>query len=75
MYAQKIEGDSWEGEKLDPVKVAKMNGESKHSLLNDFMRILTTADQQVGQLYELMVAIRKHRNNEGEDPNEGKESS
>ncbi|ERT03100.1 acetate non-utilizing protein 9, mitochondrial [Sporothrix schenckii ATCC 58251] len=50
LYAQKIEGDSWVGEKLDPVKVAKMN------------------DQQVGQLYELMVAIRKHRADDGEDP-------
>lgn len=26
LYAQKIEGDSWVGEKLDPVKVSKMNG-------------------------------------------------
>ncbi|RYO91334.1 hypothetical protein DL766_001995 [Monosporascus sp. MC13-8B] len=25
LYAQKIEGDSWIGEKLDPAKVAKMN--------------------------------------------------
>ncbi|KIH86685.1 ACN9 family domain containing protein [Sporothrix brasiliensis 5110] len=53
LYAQKIEGDSWVGEKLDPVKVAKMNG---------------MVDQQVGQLYELMVAIRKHRADDGEDP-------
>lgn len=26
LYAQKIEGDAWVGEKLDPEKVAKMNG-------------------------------------------------
>jgi hypothetical protein len=27
LYAQKIEGDSWLGEKIDPGKVAKMSGE------------------------------------------------
>ncbi|EFX03428.1 acn9 family domain containing protein [Grosmannia clavigera kw1407] len=53
LYAQKIEGDSWVGEKLDPVKVSKMN------------------DQQIGQLYELMEAIRKHRSGEAD---EGEES-
>jgi hypothetical protein len=26
LYAQKIEGDSWRGEKLDPQKVEKMSG-------------------------------------------------
>ncbi|KAI6093267.1 ACN9-domain-containing protein [Hypoxylon rubiginosum] len=41
LYAQKIEGDSWVGDKLDPEKVSKMS------------------DQQIGQLYELMQAIRK----------------
>ncbi|KAF2968761.1 hypothetical protein GQX73_g4822 [Xylaria multiplex] len=43
LYAQKIEGDSWKGEKLDPAKVEKMS------------------DQQIGQMYELMQAIRKGR--------------
>ncbi|EPE07974.1 acn9 family protein [Ophiostoma piceae UAMH 11346] len=61
LYAQKIEGDAWVGEKLDPQKVSKMN------------------DQQVGQLYELMMAIKKHRQNggdAGEDPTKtGKESA
>jgi hypothetical protein len=28
MYAQKIEGDAWKGEKLDPGKIEKMSGES-----------------------------------------------
>lgn len=28
LYAQKIEGDSWVGEKLDPGKIEKMSGES-----------------------------------------------
>jgi len=26
LYAQKIEGESWVGEKLDPMKVQKMSG-------------------------------------------------
>lgn len=26
LYAQKIEGDSWVGERLDPAKVEKMSG-------------------------------------------------
>ncbi|OBR15437.1 Acetate non-utilizing protein [Colletotrichum higginsianum IMI 349063] len=43
LYAQKIEGDQWRGEKIDPVKVAKMS------------------DEQIGQLYELMKAIRERR--------------
>ncbi|KAI0396651.1 ACN9-domain-containing protein [Xylariaceae sp. FL0594] len=47
LYAQKVEGDSWKGEKLDPAKVEKMS------------------DQQIGQMYELMMAIKKARE-EGE---------
>ena len=27
MYAQKLEGDSWKGEKLDQAKVDKMSGQ------------------------------------------------
>ncbi|KAE8447577.1 Succinate dehydrogenase assembly factor 3, mitochondrial [Mollisiaceae sp. DMI_Dod_QoI] len=41
MYAQKLEGDSWLGERMDPAKIDKMS------------------DQQLGQMYELMQAIRK----------------
>ncbi|KAK7737417.1 hypothetical protein SLS53_006490 [Cytospora paraplurivora] len=41
LYAQKIEGDTWVGEKLDEEKIAKMS------------------DQQIGQLYELLQAIKK----------------
>jgi len=41
MYAQKLEGDSWLGERMDPAKIEKMS------------------DQQMGQMYELMQAIRK----------------
>ncbi|KAK1600470.1 uncharacterized protein LY79DRAFT_533702 [Colletotrichum navitas] len=43
LYAQKVEGDEWRGEKIDPGKVAKMS------------------DEQIGQLYELMKAIRERR--------------
>ncbi|EEH47687.1 acetate non-utilizing protein 9, mitochondrial [Paracoccidioides brasiliensis Pb18] len=39
-YAQKLEGDTWQGEKLDKAKIDKMS------------------DQQIGQLYELMNAIK-----------------
>lgn len=28
LYAQKIEGDAWVGEKLDQSKIAKMSGQS-----------------------------------------------
>ncbi|KAI0970316.1 hypothetical protein F4678DRAFT_436453 [Xylaria arbuscula] len=49
LYAQKIEGDSWKGEKLDPAKVEKMS------------------DEQMGQMYELMQAIRKSREEDGQD--------
>ncbi|PLB55661.1 ACN9-domain-containing protein [Aspergillus steynii IBT 23096] len=48
LYAQKLEGDSWAGEKLDKAKLDKMS------------------DQQLGQLYELMQAIR-NRDGEGEE--------
>ncbi|KXJ95956.1 ACN9 family protein [Microdochium bolleyi] len=48
LYAQKIEGDSWRGEKLDPAKVQKMS------------------DEQMGQMYELMQAIRKRHEEGGE---------
>ncbi|KXH66435.1 ACN9 family protein, partial [Colletotrichum salicis] len=41
LYAQKIEGNSWVGEKIDPVKVAKMSGEF---LFSDFFRAFTMAN-------------------------------
>ncbi|KAK1754920.1 hypothetical protein QBC47DRAFT_382175 [Echria macrotheca] len=51
LYAQKIEGDAWIGEKLDEGKIAKLS------------------DEQLGQLYELMKAIRDQGGND-----EGNES-
>ncbi|QSZ29929.1 hypothetical protein DSL72_004447 [Monilinia vaccinii-corymbosi] len=51
MYAQKLEGESWIGERMDREKIDKMS------------------DQQLGQLYELMQAIRKKQLEEsGENP-------
>ena len=66
MYAQKLEGDSWKGEKLDKAKFDKMSGKAlrptEHAMVfND--RI----DQQVGQLYELMQAIQKQEREGGND--------
>ncbi|CAD6504131.1 BgTH12-05868 [Blumeria graminis f. sp. triticale] len=46
LYAQKLEGNSWIGEKMDPTKVEKMS------------------DQQMGQMYELMMAIRRKESNQ-----------
>ncbi|KAJ5125784.1 Succinate dehydrogenase assembly factor 3 [Penicillium atrosanguineum] len=47
LYAQKLEGDNWAGDKLDEAKLNKMS------------------DQQIGQLFELMQAIRN--GGEGEE--------
>ncbi|KAI1265931.1 ACN9-domain-containing protein [Xylariaceae sp. FL1019] len=47
-YAQKVEGEQWVGERIDPQKVAKMS------------------DQQMGQMYELMQAIKNRHDEEGE---------
>ncbi|EPS33891.1 Succinate dehydrogenase assembly factor 3 [Penicillium oxalicum] len=48
LYAQKLEGDSWVGEKIDKSKLDKLS------------------DQQVGQLFELMEAIKNPNSEEGE---------
>lgn len=70
LYAQKIEGDAWQGEKIDPAKIEKMSGEFFASYMS-FLACGSNAegrflDQQMGQLYELMQAIRKHASEEGE---------
>jgi len=82
LYAQKIEGDSWKGEKLDPAKVEKMSGMSFFSSSTFPSALFTlfnrgfhknekladrtaSIDQQIGQMYELMMAIKKSRE-EGE---------
>ncbi|OQE26457.1 hypothetical protein PENSTE_c005G05415 [Penicillium steckii] len=52
LYAQKLEGDNWAGEKLDKSKLDKLS------------------DQQLGQLFELMQAIRNPETG-GEGEGEG----
>ena len=65
MYAQKIEGDAWRGEKLDKGKIDKMSGIIRSSgLLSQIL--IGDADQQLGQLYELMQAIQKRDQDEGD---------
>ncbi|KAI0136682.1 hypothetical protein BJ170DRAFT_602740 [Xylariales sp. AK1849] len=49
LYAQKIEGDAWEGERIDQGKIDKLS------------------DQQMGQLYELMSAIKKRHQEGGKE--------
>jgi hypothetical protein len=56
MYAQKIEGNSWRGEKLDKGKIDKMSG--KYFILNVRLYSYSLLDQQLGQLYELMQEIQ-----------------
>jgi hypothetical protein len=73
LYAQKIEGDAWLGEKLDQGKISKMSGTLLSSFMDGERRYadLRGTDEQLGQLYELMRAIQK-RGTEGDD---GSESS
>jgi len=60
MYAQKLEGDEWLGEKMDMEKVEKMSGMSRLSHVDFGWTLMAyLADQQLGQMYELMQAIRK----------------
>jgi hypothetical protein len=72
LYAQKLEGDAWVGEKLDKSKLEKMSG--GFYLYNPIFRVwsiltvsvLVSVDQQIGQLYELMQAI-KNPDGEGKE--------
>jgi hypothetical protein len=65
MYAQKLEGESWIGEKMDVGKIEKMSGKLYRGDRNMGANFFT--DQQLGQMYELMQAIRK-RDLEDNDP-------
>ncbi|THC95985.1 hypothetical protein EYZ11_004532 [Aspergillus tanneri] len=58
LYAQKLEGDKWVGEKLDKAKVDKMSG-ILYLSSPDIIRDANGVDQQLGQLYELMQTIKK----------------
>lgn len=65
MYAQKIEGDSWRGEKIDKGKIDKMSGTIQH-IHEGRTVLIEVADQQLGQLHELMQAIQKMDHSEDE---------
>ena len=58
LYAQKIEGDQWKGEKLDKSKIEKMSCVFPLHIMNAG-QVNTAVDQQLGQLYELMQAIQR----------------
>ena len=70
LYAQKLEGDQWAGDKLDKAKLDKMSGMflTVVCALSRLIQLLTfvfITDQQLGQLLELMQALKKE--GEGED--------
>jgi hypothetical protein len=70
MYAQKLEGDAWIGERMDIAKIDKMSGLFAR-LLRSYMPytkliLRICVDQQLGQLYELMQAIQKKKQDESE---------
>ena len=50
MYAQKLEGDSWRGERMDMGKVEKMSG----MLCADLLYGLITDHQQINNLVSCM---------------------
>ncbi|CAI7675854.1 unnamed protein product [Penicillium pancosmium] len=69
LYAQKLEGDNWTGEKLDKSKLDKLSGRDPIMSLAIFGLdlLMDMIDQQLGQLFELMQAIRSPENDgEGE---------
>ena len=69
MYAQKIEGEAWKGERLDVGKIDKMSGKlgrASWCLRGWGLIEWWGLDQQLGQLYELMQAIQKEER-EGND--------
>ena len=62
-YAQKVEGENWRGEKMDKGKIDKMSGRApRFPEMSNFGQTrvnMNLVDQQLGQLYELMNAIRE----------------
>lgn len=70
MYAQKLEGDSWIGEKMDIGKIDKMSGMYLDHTVKGNTNIFV--DQQLGQMYELMQAIQKRDLEDSISENEGK---
>lgn len=60
LYAQKLEGENWAGEKLEKSKLDKLSGmgDASHCMSIELTDLYLFLDQQIGQLYELMQAIR-----------------
>ena len=69
MYAQQLSGDAWKGAKMDSAKVDKMSGRLRLRPLKH-VNSDVHADQQIGQLYELMTAIRKQELEDNEAESE-----
>lgn len=69
LYAQEVEGDTWQGRKLDKAKLDKMNGVFGllFFTLSFYLTGLIWIDQQIGQLYELMQAIKNKSEGNEED--------
>lgn len=74
MYAQQVEGDSWRGDKLDKERIDKMSGACHHLDVETLAEHADgSADQQIGQLYELMQAIEKQsHDDDGESEGSGR---
>lgn len=73
-----MEGDTWQGDKLDPGEIDKMSGidPATSDITCDrhcWHKLIVTgpsqSDQQIGQLYELMLSI-KNPQNDGKGPGE-----
>jgi hypothetical protein len=73
LYAQKLEGDDWLGDRMEIGKIEKMSGMNISFLDNcslyglEVMPNNGEIDQQLGQMYELMQAIRKKELAEGNE--------
>jgi hypothetical protein len=73
MYAQKLEGDSWIGERMDVGKIDKMSG-TLFTIVEMNIKANYFEDQQLGQLYELMQAIRKKQLEDAGAPHKREEA-
>lgn len=71
-YAQCVEGDTWQGGKMDPGELDKMSGTNIYPPRHIILAYADSwcLDQQIGQLYELMQAIKKQQS-DGEGGQDG----
>jgi thymidylate synthase len=69
-YLDQVEGAKWRSERMEQAKFDKLSGElGGMMVLSQAHSVDLGADEQVGQLYELMKTIR-----ENEDGSEGGET-